>query len=466
MTKVSILSGIYSDMSPAFRASYPRNLMPIFVDNGISTGFLQTAQGIESSLTGPGVDRGGILWNGLMYRVMGSSLVSISANGVVSILGEIGPGGRVSLDYSFDRLIINSGIRLYYWQNATLTQVTDPDLGQVIDAIWIDGYTMVTDGTNIIVTELNDPTEINPLKYGSSEIDPDPIKGIIRLSNEVYVGNRYTIEVFDNVGGSGFPFARIDGALVEKGFVGTHAKCRIGNVIAFVGSGRNEQCAVYLCASGTAKKISTEDIDKVLAQYAENQLAELVMEARSFENHELIYIHLPGETLVYDVIGSQIAASPVWFSLHSGMNAEGGYRGRNFVYAYNDWWCGDTQSAAVGRLIDQPTQFGSIVGWRFDTTFLYNESKGAIINQMELEALTGRAELGRDPTIFASWTNDGLTWSNERTARAGKIGQYMQRVVWFMCGFFRHWRGLRFRGANDTRISFARLEVVTEGLNA
>jgi hypothetical protein len=57
-----------------------------------------------------------------------------------------------------------------------------------------------------VVTELSNPLAVNPLKYGSSEVDPDPVVALIKLRNEVYALNRNTIEVFDNVGGELFPF--------------------------------------------------------------------------------------------------------------------------------------------------------------------------------------------------------------------------------------------------------------------
>ena len=76
---------------------------------------------------------------------------------------------------------------------------------------------MLTDGEFLIVTELNDPFSVSPLKYGSSEADPDPVKAILKLRNEPYALNRYTIEVFDNVGGEGFPFQRIEGAQTQTG---------------------------------------------------------------------------------------------------------------------------------------------------------------------------------------------------------------------------------------------------------
>ena len=196
MAQIPILSGIYTNEASDYRVALPFNLKPVPVSTGVSAGYLRPAEGIDSLGTGPGTDRGGINWKGTLYRVMGSKLVSINASGAVTTLGDVGSGGAVSLDYSFDRLAIWSGGRLYYWNGLTLVQVNDPDLGTVIDGIWVAGYFMSTDGEFLIVTELNAPDSVNPLKYGSSEADPDPVVGIEELRNEVYAFNRYTVEVF------------------------------------------------------------------------------------------------------------------------------------------------------------------------------------------------------------------------------------------------------------------------------
>jgi hypothetical protein len=215
--QIPILSGIYTDNGPDLRTSYPVNLVPVPKQSGISAGFLRPGDGIVANGTGPGTDRGGINWRGKCYRVMGTKLVEVASNGAVTVLGDVGgpTNGLVTFDYSFDQLAIASGGRLYYWNETTLTQVTDPDLGTVLDVVWVDGYFMTTDGEFLIVTELSDPTQVNPLKYGSSEVDPDPVVALLKLRNEIYALNRNTIEVFDNVGGDLFPFARIAGAQVQ-----------------------------------------------------------------------------------------------------------------------------------------------------------------------------------------------------------------------------------------------------------
>ena len=466
--QIGILNGIYTDNSPDFRTSYPVNMIPVPKDQGISKGYLRPADGLVSNGTGPGIDRGGINWNGVCYRVMGTKLVTVSSNGTVTTLGDVGGpvSTLVTLDYSFDRLAIASGGRLYYWNSALgLVQVTDPDLGIVLDVVWVDGYFMTTDGTSLIVTELLDPTQINPLKYGSSEVDPDPVVALLKLRNEVYALNLNTIEVFDNVGGEFFPFQRIDGAQIQKGVLGTFACCVYLENIAFLGSGRNEAPGIYLGANAQANKISTQEIDMILLNYTEAQLALVKLEARNDKSHNHLYVHLPDKTLVFDASASKELGENVWFTLTTSVVGFNQYRARNLVWAYDKWLIGDPQSNSVGYMVQAiGSHYGQQVRWEFGTTIVYNEGNGAIFNELELVSLTGSVAIGKDPKISTSYSVDGKSWSQDRSISVGTTGNTRKRIVWFQQGHMRNWRIQRFRGDSDSHLSFARLEAQIEPL--
>ena len=466
MVQIPILNGIFTDNGPDFRTSYPVNLVPVPKSNGISEGFLRPADGIVANGTGPGTDRGAINWNGVCYRVMGSKFCSVAADGTVVVIADVGNNGlNVTMDYSFDLLAIASNNNLFYYDGTTVTQVTDPDLGIVIDVVWVDGYFMTTDGEFLVVTELSDPFSVNPLKYGSAEADPDPITGLLKLRNEVYALNRNTIEVFDNVGGDLFPFRRIEGAQIEKGSMGTHACCIYMETCAFLGSGWNEAPGVYLGVNANANKISTQEIDQILLNYTEEELALVNMEARNDRAHDHLYIHLPDRTLVFDGAASKDLQQPVWFILTSSIEGFSKYRAQNFVWCYDKWLCGDATTNNVGYLVKNiSTQYGNTVRWEFGTTIVYNEGRGAIIQQLELVGLTGSVAFGTDPTINTSYSTDGQTYSQQKFIKAGKTGERAKRLVWFQQGWMRNWRIQRFQGTSEAHMSFARLEAAIEPL--
>jgi hypothetical protein len=467
--QIQILNGIYADATPELRTAYPVNMVPVPKQSGISNGFLRPGDGIVANGTGPGIDRGGINWNGICYRVMGTKLVSVASNGAVTVLGDVGGPANtlVTFDYSFELLAIASGGRLYFWDPAasTLTQNTDPDLGVVLDVVWVDGYFMTTDGESLVVTELSDPTQVNPLKYGSSEVDPDRVVALLKLRNEVYALNRNTIEVFDNVGGELFPFARIDGAQVQKGVIGTFACCVYSERIAFLGSGRNEAPGIYVGAAATTQKISTQEIDELLLTYTEAPLALVKMEARNDKSHQHLYVHLPDRTVVYDAAASEALGEQVWFTLTTTVVGFSQYRARNLVWAYDKWLVGDPQSSAIGYLVqDTGHHWGQQVRWEFGTIIAYNEGNGAIFNRLELVSLTGSVALGTNPQISTSYSTDGLAWSQDRSISVGTTGNTAKRLAWFQQGHMRNWRIQRFRGDSDAHVSFMRLEAQIEAL--
>jgi hypothetical protein len=464
--QIPVLSGNFTDENSDFRTSYPRNLIPVPKEQGISAGYLRPADGIIQDGTGPGVDRGGINWRGFLYRVMGTKLVKIDQTGTVTTLGDVGGSGEVTLDYSFDRLAISSSGNLFYWDGSTLTQVTDPDLGAVVDFVWVDGYFMTTDGESLVVTEIDDPTAVNPLKYGSSEADPDRVLGLHKIRNEVYALNRYTCELFQNAGGTLFPFERVEGAQLMRGVVGTYAAAVFMESLAFVGSGRNEAPAVWIGQNGQTAKISTREVEQILMTYTEAQLAQTVCEVRVSEGHQFFYIHLPDQTLVFDGAATQVLGKPVWHKLTSSIVGLGRYRGQNLVWAYDRWNVGDPTSPKFGHLTNTiGSHYGDLVGWEFGTEIVYNESRGALFHELELICLTGRSAFGAESTIWTSYTIDGETWSQERPRTVGKQGERNKRITWMQQGHMRHWRAQKFRGTSDAHMSIARLEATLEPLN-
>ena len=468
--QIPIINGIYTDASADFRTSYPRNLIPVPKTQGISKGYLRPADGITSfGGATPGADRGGINWNGACYRVSGSKLVRVDSDGSITIIGDVGLGNdnaKVTFDYSFDRLAVCSANNLYYCSGSALSRVTDGDLGNVIDFIWVDGYFMATDGTYIVVTDLSDPLQVNPLKYGSAETDPDSIVAIVKLHNEPHAIGRYTIQAFRNVGGQYFPFQYIQGSEIMRGAVGTHAVCVFAEQIAFVGSAKNEPCAVWVGSSGTSVKISTREIDTILQEYSEADLAKIVAETRIDKGHQFLYLHLPDQTLVYDAAGSSVVGEPVWFVLTTSIEGTGTYRARNFVWCYDKWIVGDPIANRLGTFTNKvSSHYGAINGWDFTTLIIYNNTNGVIFHELELVCLTGNSVYPAESFVFTSYSTDGVTWSNEQPRRAGRAGQRTQRINWLQQGNMLNWRIQRFRGTSDAHISVAALEARLEQLN-
>jgi hypothetical protein len=468
MAQIGILTGIYATTGPDLARSYPINLDPVVEPllgdgTGISKGYLRLSHGIQTKALPTGQDRGGRVWQGTHYRVCGSTLYTVDEAGALTVVGDVGAGGPVGWAESFDRLAIRSGDKLWYWTGTALTQVTDPDLGAVNSLAWSDGYFLTTDGTSIVATELNDPAAVDPLKYGSSEADPDPVVGLLALRGTVYALNRHSIEAFQNTGGTGFPFRRNRGSEINKGAAGPDAFCPFVETFAFCGSGRNETPGVYLAGAGQAVPISPRALNDELAALSDTDLASVRMEQITVAGQLRLMVHLPARTWVYHWTASQAIDLPVWSILAGGLFGENPYPARGFVWFDNRWWCGG--NGVIGTLdADTPTLFAEKAGYRFDTPLVYNEGMGAIIHALELVTLAGRTT-GPEPQVSVSLTDDGLTYTPERPASVGRRGERNVRPAWRRLGRMRHWRGFRFRGVAEAPVAFTRLEATLEPLN-
>jgi hypothetical protein len=470
--QISVLSGVYMSSTPDIRVAYPVNMQPVPTENGISGGYLRPHDGIvQQSVDVSGVCRGGIYWpkDGKVYRAMGQKLSTVAADGTIDrvlngdLLSDSGP---VRFDYSFTHLGIASGGNFFLWDGITFTHVDTSLVGYVVDAVWVDGYWFLTNGESTFVTDLNDPTVINPFQ-GSAEVDPDAIVAVLKVRNEVHVINRSTVEVFDNTGEGLFPFQRIDGAQITRGAVGTRACCVFLDALAFVGGQRGEQPAVWIGANGQSTKLSTVEVERILRTYSEQQLADLFMETRIGEGHQLLYIHLPDRTLVYDAAASQAFERPVWFCLTSSTVGFGPYRGRYFVWAFNRFNVADPLTRRLGYLDREvASHWGELVRWEFSTAIIYNESRGAIVQSLELVAVTGAipSTVGATQSLSTSYSLDGETWSEDKWINGARVGDRAKRLQWRQQGRLRDRRIQRFRGDSNTRLAVARLEAVVEPL--
>lgn len=462
MVAIPVMSGIVADGTD-FRTAFPLNLVPVPKTTGLSEGYLKPASGIVTVADAGGANRGGYRWRGVHYRVMGNNFISVTDAGVMVTIGTVAGIDWVTFDESFDHLAINGGGNLYMYDGTTFTQVTDVDLGTSIDVVWVNGYFVSTDGEFLISSDINDPFSYNVLRYASSEVSPDPVVALQKIRSEIYAVNRYSIEVFGAIiePGTAFPFARIEGAQITKGAVGSRACCEFMQALAFVGSGPNDPPSVWLGSSAQAAKISTRDIDAELQSYSDAVLSTVVVESRADLGHDFLYIHLPSKTLVYDGNASAAIGQPVWHVLNSGA----GYRARGFVWCYGQWNVADPFGTKIGVLSDAVgSHYGDAVQWEFVTPIAYNEGRGVQVHELELMALSGDIAVGDDPMIATSYSLDGETWSQPRYIRAGRMGERTKRLVWDRQGSFRNWRVQRFQGDSRAHLSFARLEARFEVL--
>lgn len=457
---IPVMAGVYVDDKPDVRVALPYNMVPVPGQEGVADGYLRQADGISLLGTGPGVDRGGHVWDGVHYRVMGTRLVSVSATGMVTDIGDVGGTGPVRLANSFDRLGIVSNGFLWLYDGATLLKVTNVNIpANLIDGVWIDGYWIVTDGEDMAASTLADPEIFNADSYSGTD-RPDPIKALLKINNELHVVSRSFIDVFQNSGDStGFPFKRVNGAVITKGALGTRTACVFNNTVALLGCGtsagnpdQKEVPSVYAAANASTVRIASMEVDRTLAGYTEDELADAFVEAVIDIGCELLFIHLPDRTLVYDAIASAKSQYPVWHVRGSGLDDFSRYRAHYITRAFGAWVVADPDSEALG--VWDPTQsqhYGEVSRWEFHTGMLRNGTKGAVMHKLSLLGLTGVVASGSG--ISTAHTEDGVNYSMERYVSSGEAGERKKRIEWRKLGNWHGYRIQRFRGDSGSRLA-------------
>jgi hypothetical protein len=468
-TPFTFIKGDKIDVTTDYRDNIPVNMYAIMKPILGADGYMLCWPGLTQVATGQGVDRAGIYNErfGEQYRVSGGKFIVVNADGSVDVKGDISGADQATMKYfySFNTQGVIADGRMWLYDPTTgLNEVTDPDLGDPIDGVWVDGYYFLTDGENIYHTDIDDETSISPLKFATAEFMPDKSLGLAKTQdNKVIVFGRYTMEYFVNDASAGFSFQRVETRAQKIGIVATHAKCEAKGNWFITGGRKEESLGIYQVGLGSSKEISSREVDKILKTYTEPELVDMRMESRTEEHVTFITVHLPNETLVYNVdIGEKYGYELAWSIIKSDVNGDTPYRGINGVFDARTafWNYGDKQDTKIGKLDNTVfTQYGNMVEWLLYTPFLKLE--GQSMDEIEIETLPGNAP-DNDATVFFSMTEDGITYGKEHTTDYGSDKDYNKRFFKRRLGYVRDWVGFKFRGATKSRMAFA-LGTVTHG---
>jgi hypothetical protein len=389
-------------------------------------------------------------------------LVEVFQGGTVSTLGSVPGGLQAAMPYSFNtQCVIANGNMFLYSPTGGFVQVTDPDLGSPIDGVWVNGYYFLTDGEYIYHTDITDETSIDPLKFATAEFMPDKSLGVSKTQdNKVMVWGRYTLEYFVDIAQENFAFRRVETRAQKIGIVATHAKCESGGIWYITGGRKEDAVGVYAVSVGSSAKMSTREIDKVLAAYTEPELADMRMESRNEDDVTFILVHLPNETLCFnETVAKSLGVAAAWTILKTDIQGDETYRAINGVFDARvaKFIYGDKRDSRIGELDNTVfSHYGDAIEWMLYTPLLKLETMS--VDEIEIETIPGNAP-DNDATVAISQTSDGLTYSQEHWQLYGNNLHYSQRFIIFMLGYVPDWVGYALRGATKARMAFSGFKI-------
>lgn len=457
---VNLIKGDATDDKTDYRDALPVNFTGVLRPILGAQGYMLSHSGLTLHGTGSGTDRGAMYneQQKIQFRVSGTELLDIDSTGAATTLGTITGSDQSSLAYSNNTQAIVADGKMWLYNGSTLDEVTDSDLGNPIDICWIDSFYFLTDGETLYHTDITDETKILPLDFSTANFSPDPTLGVAQTgNNQVIIFGRYSTEWFVNRAQVNFAFQRIAGKSTKSGIVGTHCKAELSGQFYVLGGARSESVSVHKVNGGQYISIASREIDKIIAQYTESQLVDVIMEARVEDRDKFIYLHLPNETLIYNATLAQaVGIEFSWSIVKTGITTDLPWRAVNGVFdpRVSGWVYGDKTNTNIGLLDNSiSTQYGESVEQILYTPLM--DLEGGSINNFEIDSIPGHQVNLDDVTVAFSLTFNGLTYGQEYWTLYGEQHEYGQRFIARRLGYVRDNVGFKFRCASPERLAFS-----------
>jgi len=423
-----------------------------------AAGYLISHDGLTEVAAVVGEDRGGFYDDrrGYHVRVIGNTLYKLVGNTLVKV-GQIAGDGQCSFTYSFNWTAILSGGYVYLYNGTKLELLTDTDLKRPLDMDWIDSYFFYTDGEYIYHSQINDEKLVDPLQFATAEIMPDKSVGVMRTpDNLMMVFGRYSIEYFINQANEQFAFSRIAQKSISGGICGTHCKTMVGDTVFILGGKKNESPSIHAIQSSMLESVSTRSIDKILAQYTDDELSQAVLESRTDKRDQFLIVRLLRHTLLLNLSAAKaIGLQDAWSQLSYGIN-KAPWLGRNGVYdPMQAAWIYGSKLGAVYKL-DATTAAQGLEQTEFEVRTPLIESASKRIAQVQVNTVSG---FGAKTTAALSLTNEGLAFQRENWLLYGTIGEYDRHFIFRRIGFTPKDLSFRLRGVSRHKVNFCNFTV-------
>lgn len=476
--KLPIASGFYVSQSTPLADKRLVNMYPVIPQGGaLSDAALFSTPGIASfaSITATNSRGSIVFFDGLPYFVVGTSLVSLSINGVVTNHGVISGSIDVSMaSNGVNIAIVNpTGASYFFTPSTGVLELSNSSpflsFGQAETVTFKDGFYVYTTSSNFFSSSaktVNDGKTFNALDFADAEISPDRIIKAHNNHNQLYIFGENTIEVFQTIATTGFPFTRIAGASIQKGCRAPNSVHEFDNGFVFIGGDLGERPAVWKGIGSQAQKISTSSVDQLLQDSTPAEVLEARCFTYSLKGNYFAVFTVGKHTLVYD------AATGQWAERQTGITDGNGFlpwRAAHGVLAFGKILVGDDRSGNIGSLDhDVFTEYGGKIERIISTQPFLDNGDAIYSKELELAMRTGVGDATTpNPQIRHDYSDDGShTYGSEISKSMGRVGEYNTRVRWSRLGRIPNSRVLRWKTTEPVLIEIYALYANAEGTNS
>jgi hypothetical protein len=248
----------------------------------------------------------------------------------------------------------------------------------------------------------------------------------------VFLFGSETLEQYQNVGGAGFPYERINSGTYNKGCDAAKSVTEVNNALVWIGSGANEQPAIWISNGGPPERLSTASIDTLIFSQGIEPIRSAWVVRWAERGHNFVAFTVPGVcTVVYDF------SSGTWHRRESTdrFGAPAPWRVTAMIEAFSTNVVGDAYTGFLGSYNKNTFyEYSDEIKKEFTTPPIDNGGKPFSVNQVQLVCQTGfvpSTGQGSNPIIRMSVSRDGgITYSPEISRSMGQIGEFEKTVTW------------------------------------
>lgn len=450
---VDIGSGFYQSDALSFSNQRCVNLYPnIPQAPALKQTSLFNVQGISqiaiTSRLARDRNRGAWVFDSVPYFLNGDTLFRVDQNITFGnqvtyeavAVGEVPGQGFCSFSDNGNQLIIiNQEGQGFIYQptgNPQFQEITTPEFsanGVPQQVVFVDSFFIVTtDLDRAIVSAPNNGLAWDALDFFTAEADPDGIVAPFVYRNQLYLLGTETTETYQNIGGAGVPFQRINGFFLTQGCSAPFSVQTLGDSVLWVGRGENEQPSIYQFTGSIPQKVSTIAIDNRLHELSEADLGNIFSWSYSLRGNEFVAFTSRNFTFVYDTTTGRWHERSSSVTDRNGNRLDIPCRIQSVVNAYNEILVGDSEDGRIG-LVDSDIyrEYDEPLISFFTSSPLYDLGTSFTLPRIELLCENGVGnENAPDPEVRLQISRNGRFFEQARTRKLGTSGQYQLRQMW------------------------------------
>ena len=390
--------------------------------------------------TASGADRGMFEHQGILYKVSGTVLYTVSSAGTHTSRGTIPGSGRCIFCPIGDNIIITTDQVRYQWNGTTVTTISDIDLEAGDSAAHLNNQVLYDGlGNRFSISDVGDATSIDGLNYAAAESDASDLQRVYVHNQVAFMMKKKSIEPWYNSGEGNPPMERYEGAQIDVGLGAIYSVANDEDSLYFFGDD-DQAYSLRGGSSGVIVPITPLPLVQEFKEY--NTTSDAIGYCINLNGQWQYHLTFPtaNKSWVYNIGGD-------WFQQSSG-SLGGRSISNSYAYCFRKHLVADYQNGNIYELDeDTYTENGSEIIRTRDCAPIHGGLFGApgktlTMNRLEIFLETGvglvdPSAQGYEPEIMISFSDDGgRTFGTEMLVDVGRQGEFQKKVEVFNLGSF------------------------------